>query len=136
MSHLSKDGRDALAEAGQKERETSGTVDPVMSDADIDALWELNDQLAVALTESWSYPDAIDADAIANLPRYDYEALIAAVVPFVKDIFFDAQPTKETIADPKAISPASNGSNTSSSGNQPEATSGSGTSTMVGATGV
>lgn len=50
---------------------------------------EFNDLLAVALVESWSFPDAISIETLQELPGATYDDIRKAVAPFVSALLPD-----------------------------------------------
>ncbi|MHB8490609.1 MAG: hypothetical protein ACYDA6_00120 [Solirubrobacteraceae bacterium] len=98
---LSKAGRDALQQvdaqvkAGGDQQEALAALE--LSDADMEALWVLNDTAAAVLIDEWSFePDCPpSADDVASLPRPDYALLVKAAAPLAVALFADSDPTPD-----------------------------------------
>jgi len=65
----------------------------------------LNDLVAVALVESWSFDAAVTVANLQELPGRDYDAVLRAVSPMVSGLLPDFSPSREAVADPKATTP-------------------------------
>ena len=88
-----------------------GDIDLEAADVDSDTASEaleffsdLNDRLAMALIEAWSFPEPITIDGLLNLGGKTYDSIRQEVAPFVAKLMPDFGATD----DPKAIIETSN----------------------------
>lgn len=81
------------AQAGLQQYVTGETL--TTSPAALQAFSELNDAMAVALVERWSYPDPVSLDGVLGLPGDAYDALREAVAPFATALLPDFSPSTD-----------------------------------------
>jgi hypothetical protein len=60
-----------------------------------DPLEELNDRLIVAAVMGWSYPFAVEFDAVQDLPARDLDKLRELVAPYLPQLMPDFSPNKD-----------------------------------------
>lgn len=73
----------------------------------LDFLSDFNDNLAIAMIESWSFGDAITKDALLDLAGRTYDDIRKLVAPFVSKLVPDF--SLEGADDPKATTEQSEG---------------------------
>jgi len=80
----------AVADVGVEN--AASVVDP----AALDAMFEFNDLLVVAMVEAWSFGDTITVDSVMDLPGGTYDAIQKLVAPYINDLM----PSFEISTDP------------------------------------
>ena len=88
------------------------SIDPGASDAEVmdatgiteseaEMLVGVGDYLAVALICAWSWPTAVTADSVLDLPGKDYAHLQTIITPFLASLLTDF--SADGVTDPKAL---------------------------------
>jgi hypothetical protein len=60
---------------------------------------EFNDLIAIALIDSWSFPETVSIDSLQDLPGATYDDIRKAVAPFITELL----PDFSVDPDPKVI---------------------------------
>ena len=82
----------------------SDDVDSELASKAVDFFSTLNDLLAVALVEEWSFSEPITIEGLMNLPGKSYDSIRREVSPMVSKLMPDFGATD----DPKALTETSN----------------------------
>jgi hypothetical protein len=69
-----------------------------MTNEEADAFTDANDYAAVALVESWSFPQEVSLDGLLDLPAHALDALRKAVEPLVERLRLDTSPSPNRAA--------------------------------------
>jgi len=93
--------RPILAKAASMQSKANMINDAAEGDVDeasLNALYEFNDLVAIALIESWSWETDVSAEALQDLASRDYDAIQSLVAPMVKDLMpsFEVTPEEDS----------------------------------------
>ena len=91
-----KDGIDKM------EADPQAEVDPEFVATLLSFSRQFGDLAAVAFVKEWSFPEPVTLESIQNLPGKVFDEIQAAVGPLANELLPSFQPTKESVADPKA----------------------------------